>query len=66
MSLVKFYAETQSGVSALPVDAEARDNPGGIMQECQLWADKNSKPVFYSNEMLNRDTFRHTFYPRVR
>ena len=63
-ALVKLFAMTQHGVSAIPVNAEARDNPAGIMQECQRYANQTRKPVRYSNETLEGTWFHYVFTPR--
>ena len=47
-----------------PSCAEAREDPAGIMRECQKEADARGLPVEYSNELWAGGQSRYTFLPR--
>lgn len=63
--LVRFGPRSQVNIMAGPSCAEAREDPAGIMRECQAEADAAQCPVEYSNELWTGGFSRYTFEPRV-
>jgi hypothetical protein len=65
MPLVNFGPRSQVNTMAGPSCAEAREDPAGIMRECQAQADATQRPVEYCNELRAGGMSRYTFEPRV-
>lgn len=63
--LVRFGPRSQVNTMAGPSCAEAREDPAGIMRECQAEADTSQRPVEYSNELWAGGQSCYTFKPRV-
>lgn len=62
---VRFGPVSQVNIQASPLNAEAREDPAAIAQECQAIADEHRLPVAFSCELLRGGVSRHVFYPRV-
>jgi hypothetical protein len=61
-ALLWFGPVTQHDIIAHPINSEARDDPAGIMRECQAVANAHQLPVRFSCE-TTKGISKFVFYP---